>query len=121
MSETYVYVISETYSEFHKIGIASDVRNRSSSLQSGNPRPLTPVYSVAFPTRKKAALVERRAHNILKEHRLCSEWFACSKEVVIAAVDSAASDPAPVPRKPSLGRRGKANWALYEEMASGIY
>ena len=69
-----------------KIGVAANVRSRRSALQSGNPGPVTLVWSSLV---GDAFLIEMQAHAILSVHRIGGEWFDCSREAAIGAVRSA--------------------------------
>jgi hypothetical protein len=69
MSE-YLYLIR--CKEAHKIGVASDVRSRIASLQTGNPYKLELVDCYQF---TNAEVVERALHQRFAEYRTLGEWF----------------------------------------------
>jgi hypothetical protein len=69
-----------------KIGIAANVKSRLSAVQTGNPNPVTLVWSVAVPD---AVLIEMQAHAILSAHRMIGEWFNCTRDQAVEAVRSA--------------------------------
>lgn len=79
-----VYIIS--CEGRYKIGVAKNPKKRLDELTTGNPFPLQieRVFYVNghFP-------IEQKAHQILKEHNIHGEWFSCSLEEAISAVEEA--------------------------------
>lgn len=96
MSEK-VYVMS--CGEYMKIGIATSIVARRSSIQAGNPEIVRVEYYV---NRSHARPIERRAHEKLlhKHHR--GEWFKCTVDEAIDAVKSAIVDYEDSKRKDDL-------------------
>ncbi len=83
-----VYTISEGPLGPTKIGITVTDRSRMKSLQTGNPRPLTP--GMILPC-KHARNIERRVHELLAPYRLSGEWFDVSPRRAEEAIDQAIS------------------------------
>jgi hypothetical protein len=69
MSE-YIYLIN--CNGVYKIGVATDVRSRFASLQTGNPYKLELVDCFQFPN---AEFVERVLHQKYDHYRMLGEWF----------------------------------------------
>lgn len=69
-----------------KIGIATNVRARISTMRTGNPVPITLIWSVFT---EDALEIEQRAHAILGVYRISGEWFECSRQEAIGAVSTA--------------------------------
>lgn len=84
----FVYVISAGDVR-HKIGMANDPEVRLRSLRTGVPDELTLIHSVEVSHAQRA---EAKAHQILAGKRIRGEWFDCSAEEAIAAVNSVAAD-----------------------------
>lgn len=61
---------------FIKIGVAANVADRCSKLQTGNPYKLEVLATMKFSDRKKAYNAERTLHRIFKKHRIYGEWFS---------------------------------------------
>lgn len=89
-SVTYLYLIEEVYGGCYKIGIAENPVKRAKSLQTGNPRPLTPKFTRAFESKREARIAELIAHQALKEFRVFGEWFSCDYETALRAVNETA-------------------------------
>jgi hypothetical protein len=70
----YLYLI-RCKQEAFKIGIASDVRSRVASLQTGNPYKLELAACYSFPS---AEAVERVLHMKFDAVRMVGEWFRLS-------------------------------------------
>lgn len=88
---SYVYVIEESITEEQylsgggwalKVGFTSDsdIRNRLSQLQTGNPNKLHVKYVFQFKDAEMARSVERLVHWKLQKSRLNGEWFEASPE-----------------------------------------
>lgn len=76
----YLYLIRS--SEYCKIGVASDVRSRLATLQTGNPNALVVVSCWEFPN---AEVVERCLHQRFDSVRKRGEWFSMSAEELVEA------------------------------------
>jgi hypothetical protein len=72
----YLYLI-RCREEAFKIGIASDVRSRIASLQTGNPYKLELAACYSFPS---AEVVERALHMKFDGVRMVGEWFNLDTE-----------------------------------------
>lgn len=85
----HVYVIVEIdHDEFCKIGSASRVDYRLSSLQGGNPRRLKIAKSWHLDNREVARKVELDALKAMADRRLPkSEWIKCPSLAAIEAVE----------------------------------
>ena len=79
-----MYTISEGPLGPTKIGITVSDHSRMKSLQTGNPRPLTP--GMALPC-KHARNIERRVHELLAPYRLSGEWFDVSARQAAEAIE----------------------------------
>lgn len=66
----YLYLIQSN--QYHKIGIANDVRSRLAQLQTGNPVKLQLVTCWGF---EDAISVERALHQKYASYRVNGEWF----------------------------------------------
>lgn len=77
-----VYVVS--CREFVKVGIARDPARRWRNLRIGNPLIEPLAYESALLPR--ACLVETKVHHELDQYWVIGEWFRCSVETAIAAV-----------------------------------
>jgi hypothetical protein len=83
----YAYVISA--GELHqKIGITQNLTSRLQALQTAHYHDLMLVFSVED---DEAEVIERWAHESLKERRLRGEWFLCSREDAVNAVRKASA------------------------------
>ncbi len=91
----YVYVIGPA-AGLQKVGIATDPRARLAALQTAVPFNLVLHAAVRVPF-AQAHTVERRAHKLLADVCARNEWFHCTPEEAIAAVQEAARPPKPVP------------------------
>lgn len=78
-SPTLLYVVAEGFDAV-KIGIATKPEERLSTLQVGNPRPLTLI--AATPA---TLALERFIHERLHEDRITGEWFAGTDRVFAVA------------------------------------
>src|ERR1700761_7259915 len=86
--KAYVYVIRFS-DQAIKIGVAKDVERHLRTLQAGSPSKLTLVGAVEC-TAWDSALIEAKAHSILKSRRLIGEWFSVTAEDGLSAVSEAA-------------------------------
>ena len=81
MARGYVYFVrEETCTDKDiplptKIGRATNVNSRVSSLQVGNMRPLTLINAYEFPTLDLACAIESTFHLLFAHCRLRGEWF----------------------------------------------
>jgi hypothetical protein len=76
MSE-YLYLIK--CKEAYKIGVATDVRSRIASLQTGNPYKLELADCFQF---TNAEFVERALHQKYNDLRMLGEWFEIPNEMI---------------------------------------
>lgn len=81
----YVYVI-ESEAGVIKVGFSGDPQNRLLGLLTGHPFGLEVAYTRHH---EQAPLIEKIAHRILAPTKIRNEWFKCSKNDAIAAVDAA--------------------------------
>jgi len=74
---TYLYIIRSGLSNSDpiKIGIADNVENRLSGMQTGNPRELVVLYKIPMNSRNHAFMVENRLHRKLSKFNIRGEWF----------------------------------------------
>lgn len=72
-----------------KIGITADVEHRLSNLQTGSYALLTIAHKIKLRAQSDAQYVERLAHASLKNFRISGEWFSCSAEDAVEAVNTA--------------------------------
>ena len=86
-----VYVITAHGSPC-KIGIASDLERRLSTLQVSSPDKLSAAFAIWFQTMGSARRIERAAHVRLKEKRLRGEWFAVGPDEAIDAIANCIAD-----------------------------
>ena len=82
--QRYLYIVRETWQGMCKIGIASDIYARMSSLQTGCPQELEVIGFVAL---KNAKSMELFIHNRYKAFRHRGEWFNLSIEQVQTILD----------------------------------
>lgn len=77
----YVYVLK--CHKFYKIGIATDIKKRMSSLQIGNPYQITLVEKYKIPP-EKCLYFEQEIHRVLRGCRkhVRGEWFTLGDEVL---------------------------------------
>lgn len=83
--EKHIYIVSAA-ERYRKIGITSAVRTRVAALRTGCPFPIKLSHSCKV-AEHLALAAERLAHGQLKDRRLAGEWFDCSLEQAIAAVE----------------------------------
>lgn len=88
---TGVYVMGSYEVGAIKIGIARDVLDRLSTIQTGFPRPLR-LFSVFYTSRKSAEQLERECHAKLTEFgfHLNGEWFDADPDDSIQLVKKCA-------------------------------
>ena len=98
--DRYVYVISKN-ERMVKIGISHYPEIRRKGLETETGEPMTLEQTWVRP-KEEAIKVERRAHKLLRSCRTLGEWFACTKEEAIEAVERAL---VPVPEKPPAPQR----------------
>ncbi len=72
-----------------KIGHAGNVQSRVSSMQVGSAEKLTLIYSARS---ERTPELEKRAHEILRAHRISGEWFAVPSNYAVAAIQQAAHE-----------------------------
>lgn len=87
----FVYVIYEAEDPcVSKIGVATDVVQRLSSMQVGTWRILKVGHAVKLPSKSAAHAVERQAHQALSALHCRGEWFRVSPDRAKAEVELAA-------------------------------
>lgn len=72
--KTYIYVIGAV-NEAMKIGIAKNVSKRLESLQTGNHRELSILYTYPIASPQLAERVEKDIHKYLHFIHIRGEWF----------------------------------------------
>jgi hypothetical protein len=65
---------------YYKIGVTSDLKERVSSLQTGNPHPIVIRDVIQTETMQIAYAIEKRFHLILSDSRVSGEWFKINDE-----------------------------------------
>jgi len=70
-----VYLITDEWLSYFKIGVAENPHRRLRELQIGNPKKLIIQLLVWFPTRDMARAVERAMHERFAEFNTSGEWF----------------------------------------------
>lgn len=88
--QAFVYVIGSEDGP-QKIGIAGDAKRRLGLLQVGNPASLK-IFAEIPAMRAEAFIVERKAHDSLKDKHIRGEWFDVLPDDAVAAVKAAADD-----------------------------
>lgn len=74
--ECFVYVIYEADEPtICKVGVATDVAQRLSSMQVGTWRILKVAHAIKLPSKSAAHAVERQAHQALSALHCRGEWF----------------------------------------------
>lgn len=71
----FVYLIKNTETQQHKIGIATNVENRLKQLQTGSPARLEVIHVIKTLTPFE---LEQELHCKYKDKRLLGEWFNLS-------------------------------------------
>jgi hypothetical protein len=77
-SECYLYLMLDTATNLHKIGISNKPFYREKTLQSEKPS-IEMISYMKLPLRKFAIVLENTLHNLFKEKRIRGEWFDLSK------------------------------------------
>lgn len=91
----HIYII-KAGDEFHKIGITKNPEKRLRGISTGCPFTVSVAY-LADPGGLDARTVEQRAHSYLRHCRGNGEWFLCSTDEAIEAIEKAKSAPPPSP------------------------
>ena len=66
--------------DYVKIGLSSNIKERLTDLQTGNPEPLELLYS--YPIKKhKPINIEQAHHYRFRKHHHYNEWFHLSDEI----------------------------------------
>ena len=87
--ETYAVYLLEVPSGPKKIGITKGAPvRRLAELQVGNHEEISVVDAISV-TAEAAREIEAAAHKLLAGHRIRGEWFGCSREEAIAALEAA--------------------------------
>ena len=72
----YVYLIRELGSDgFFKIGITNNLKQRISTIQTGNPRKVEYVDTIKCWSQSQAREIEAFLHGVLNNARANGEWF----------------------------------------------
>lgn len=82
----FVYVMSSAAGHI-KVGVSAKPETRRAALQTGSGVPVELVK--VFGPFNAATKVESAAHAALDTHRMEGEWFACTPQAAVAAVDAA--------------------------------
>lgn len=83
-----LYCFSDPYI-YTKVGVASDVRARVSTLQTGNPLEIELFEAIPVESKAEALRVEKKAHDLLAQFRVNREWFDCGNDLAWLAVQVA--------------------------------
>lgn len=76
MAKHFIYIIAPEHGLGHvKIGYTNNVQRRLTELQTGHPERLKVFYTKEVSGKKKASLLEERAHKRLVGKRMVGEWF----------------------------------------------
>jgi len=75
---TSVYFIKNT-KEHIKIGIASNLKNRLSSIQTSNSEKVNYLFHVSLFSKSEALHVEKLLHKALFGKHVRGEWFCCDE------------------------------------------
>lgn len=91
LEETYVYLIAHLGADGQcngpvKVGYSMSPNKRLKSLQTGNPKPLTLVFSFVTPTLGHAKDAEDTFHTVCKGHRLSGEWFDLTPKIALSTL-----------------------------------
>lgn len=78
---TYVYFVTD--GDFIKIGIAKDVKKRLQTLQTGNPKRLKVLKTIALQD-DEARMQEENYHRKFRDYNACGEWFKMCDELCVA-------------------------------------
>lgn len=82
---THIYVLGVTGKKrgelYIKVGIAKDIKNRLSELQTGCPHKINPMAAIQLPL-EGAVLKEKEIHRILNKHHHRGEWFLLCDESI---------------------------------------
>lgn len=85
-----LYLITD--GEFMKIGVSTNIETRLRELQGGNARKLRVLHVMELP-RSRIWKVERKAHKNLHHRHVRLEWFSCSEEEAVSAMNCALACP----------------------------
>jgi predicted GIY-YIG superfamily endonuclease len=77
-TEAYVYIIAS--GDCVKIGVSNNPLRRLEDMFSGMPYPPLIVATRLFPSRERAFAMEKRLHQLFREHRTNGEWFRMSAQ-----------------------------------------
>lgn len=80
MPEHSVYLVRTQ--EYHKIGYASNFKNRLSTLRAGCPTPIELVHLWELSSGDDARYAEKKLHALHRKNRVTGEWFRFSSEEV---------------------------------------
>ena len=82
-----VYVIGPKIGP-KKIGMANNPSARRREIQVGNPKLVSVLHSIESPP-DLSSLIENMAHKLLRDKRLCGEWFNVTTEEAVKAINDA--------------------------------
>ena len=77
----YIYLLSEETDKYLKIGIATNVIKRLSSIQTGNPYNISILYNVCVLNMRNA---EKAFHKKFKHLKYKNEWFLKDESIITA-------------------------------------
>ncbi len=101
--ETFIYVIG-AHRGPKKVGLAANPLARMRSIQTGNGKDVALLHTVAVPV-ETASMIERRAHWLLRDTKVCGEWFDVSESVAKKSVDQAVAERGEGEKeRPAVGR-----------------
>ncbi len=78
----WVYLIQCGESNFYKIGVATDIEQRLTNLQSANPYILTLVACFELLSRTDAYFHENTLHKMMSKNNIHLEWFSLTRKQV---------------------------------------
>lgn len=86
---TFLYIIRAEETNFHKIGITTNIERRLKALQHATPLSLTLFWYSLACTHERARSIEREVHEMFADRRPSNkyqrEWFGLGTEDVIRA------------------------------------
>lgn len=82
----HVYIVEDAKKHLVKVGIASRLSSRVSGIKNGNPSAKC-IYSTIRILNARS--VEKMVHKMLRPYWRSGEWFNCSSEHAIAAINEA--------------------------------
>jgi predicted GIY-YIG superfamily endonuclease len=86
----YVYIIHQTTTNYIKIGIADNPKNRLKELQTASPLPLHLKFTLSCQDRNAAIAIESGLHQHYEKQRMSGEWFDIPVEQIVDILKTAA-------------------------------